>query len=137
MVCRASFLLSDIQVWLDDYKEFFYQRIGNAKREFGDISARKKLRENLQCKSFKWYLDTVFPELFIPGDAAAHGYIKNTESNLCLDSPGTPEDLHKPLVPFSCHNQGENALYCTALFSECTVMYCTIFRMYCTVLYYI
>ena len=59
-----------LQVWLDDYKEYYYQRIGNNKGEYGDISSRLKLREDLKCQSFKWYLDNVFPELFIPGDAA-------------------------------------------------------------------
>ena len=64
-------------MWLDDYKEYYYQRIGTSKTEYGDISSRLQLRKELQCKSFKWYLDTVFPELFIPGDAAG-GHSMNT-----------------------------------------------------------
>ena len=65
VVVRNSVRLAE--VWLDDYKKYYYNRIGNSLGEFGDISSRIKLRENLGCKSFKWYLDTIFPELFIPG----------------------------------------------------------------------
>lgn len=32
-------------------------------RSYGDVSERVALRKQLQCRSFRWYLDTVYPEM--------------------------------------------------------------------------
>ncbi|XP_077006484.1 inactive polypeptide N-acetylgalactosaminyltransferase-like protein 5 isoform X3 [Tamandua tetradactyla] len=53
-----------VHVWLDEYKEQFFLRRPDLKlRNYGNISDRVELRKQLGCKSFQWYLDTIFPEL--------------------------------------------------------------------------
>lgn len=55
--------------------------------DYGDISERIELRKHLNCKSFEWYVKNIYPELFIPGEAAATGEIRNLAfgSEWCMD----------------------------------------------------
>ncbi|XP_056440056.1 polypeptide N-acetylgalactosaminyltransferase 11 [Gadus chalcogrammus] len=51
-------------VWMDDYKEqYFSLRPELRERPYGDVSERQALRQRLQCRSFRWYLDTIYPEM--------------------------------------------------------------------------
>ena len=63
------------EVWLDEYAQYYYDRVGPDKGDFGNISERVKLREDLGCRSFNWYVENIYPELKIPGDSAAHGEV--------------------------------------------------------------
>uniref|UniRef100_A0A2M3YZD5 Polypeptide N-acetylgalactosaminyltransferase n=1 Tax=Anopheles braziliensis TaxID=58242 RepID=A0A2M3YZD5_9DIPT len=98
------------EVWMDEYAQYYYQRIGNDKGDFGDVSSRKKLREELNCKPFRWYLDNIYPELFVPGDAVASGEVRNMGygNRTCLDAPAGKRNLRKAVGLYPCHNQGGN-----------------------------
>ncbi|CAB3401455.1 unnamed protein product [Caenorhabditis bovis] len=100
------------EVWLDDYKQYYYERINNQLGDFGDVSSRKKLRENLGCKSFKWYLDNIFPELFVPGESIAKGEVRNgaVKPARCLDSMVGRHEKNRPVGTYQCHGQGGNQL---------------------------
>ncbi|XP_012712539.3 polypeptide N-acetylgalactosaminyltransferase 11 [Fundulus heteroclitus] len=51
-------------VWMDGYKEqYLALRPELRGRAYGDVSERVALRTRLQCRSFQWYLDTVYPEM--------------------------------------------------------------------------
>ncbi|KAH8234309.1 hypothetical protein KR038_007247 [Drosophila bunnanda] len=98
------------EVWMDEYSQYYYHRIGNDKGDWGDVTDRKELRKNLNCKSFKWYLDTIYPELFIPGDSVAHGEIRNLGygGRTCMDAPAGKKHQKKAVGTYPCHRQGGN-----------------------------
>lgn len=78
---------------------------------FGDISDRLNLRERLQCKNFTWYLNTVYPEAFVPDfDPVKFGAIKNSGSQTCLDV-GENNQGGKAVIMYQCHNMGGNQYF--------------------------
>ena len=46
----------------------WYFFVGARNVDIGDLSPRRELRERLQCKSFRWYLETIYPESQMPLD---------------------------------------------------------------------
>ncbi|XP_062908352.1 polypeptide N-acetylgalactosaminyltransferase 5 isoform X1 [Mobula hypostoma] len=58
------------EVWLDEYVDVFYGHgyhhllnTNNIEFNIGDLSKQKELRKKLQCKSFKWYLENIYPDI--------------------------------------------------------------------------
>ncbi|XP_065192118.1 polypeptide N-acetylgalactosaminyltransferase 13-like [Sycon ciliatum] len=94
------------EVWMDDYKELYYKRRPDARgRDVGSLTKRKELRERLKCKPFQWYIDNIFPELYIPGKRSlALGVVRNPKSDLCLTSNGGLSD-NSAIVLGKCNPQ--------------------------------
>lgn len=80
--------LRTVLVWMEDYsKYFFMSRPDLLKMSAGNLEQRKALKSNLKCSSFKWYLENVYDrrKFIYDQDVVAYGYVKNEESNLCID----------------------------------------------------
>ncbi|KAL1501593.1 hypothetical protein ABEB36_006890 [Hypothenemus hampei] len=92
-------------VWMDEYKRLFfmYQPALENNPIIGDLTHRKQLRQKLRCKSFKWYLENVYPEKFIPDENVfGYGQVK-TDFEMCLDDLQLPEEKVGPLGLYQCH----------------------------------
>ncbi|CAB1346696.1 unnamed protein product [Coregonus sp. 'balchen'] len=59
------------EVWLDEYKDLFYGHgylhlLDRSFIDIGNLTDQIELRKKLECKSFKWYLDNVYPDMVAP-----------------------------------------------------------------------
>ncbi|KAH8271931.1 hypothetical protein KR044_011573 [Drosophila immigrans] len=99
-----------VEVWLDDWKEFYYSFYpGARKASAGDVSDRKNLRDRLKCKSFRWYLENVYPESLMPLDYYYLGEIRNAETETCLDTMG--RKYNEKVGISYCHGLGGNQVF--------------------------
>ncbi|KAM9335022.1 putative polypeptide N-acetylgalactosaminyltransferase 8 [Symphorus nematophorus] len=93
------------EVWLDEYKYnvniAWNLPLENHGIDIGDVSERKKLRERLNCKPFKWYLDNVYPMLDPLHDLLGYGaLINDLRADLCVDQGPIPGNV--PII-HACH----------------------------------
>ena len=100
-------------VWMDKYQQLYWDRLGITGAsvednigEFGDISDRVALREELQCESFEWYLQNQMPEL--ASEILGAGEIRNFHQQFCLDQQDTEHNVGLPVLVFDCHGQKGN-----------------------------
>lgn len=102
---------------MDDYKKFFYIiNPGVLKQTYGDVSERTNLRSDLQCKSFQWYLDNIYPDAQIPRRYKVLGEVRNEAGHLCLDTMGRKENEHVGI--YACHGQGGNQVFSFTMDNE-------------------
>ncbi|XP_054724508.1 polypeptide N-acetylgalactosaminyltransferase 5-like isoform X2 [Uloborus diversus] len=98
------------EVWLDEWKEFYYAiNPGARTADIGDLTERKKLRKDLKCKSFRWFLENIYPESQMPLDYYYLGEVKNAETANCLDTFGRKSGENVAMG--TCHGLGGNQVF--------------------------
>ncbi|CAD6196351.1 unnamed protein product [Caenorhabditis auriculariae] len=100
------------EVWMDEYKRLYYMHRQDLKdKDVGDLTPRRKLRERLQCKPFKWYLDNVIPGKFVMDeDVLAYGTLHTTVNSyrMCTDTLQRDEKMAQLLGVFPCQGKGSS-----------------------------
>ncbi|XP_071026173.1 polypeptide N-acetylgalactosaminyltransferase 11-like isoform X2 [Oncorhynchus clarkii lewisi] len=100
-------------------------------RAYGDISERQAVRQRLQCRSFKWYLDTIYPEMQVASPhnkpqqpvfvnkglrrpkVLQRGRLRNLKADKCLVAQGRSTQKGGAVVLRSCdtHNPEQEWAY--------------------------
>ncbi|XP_062712553.1 N-acetylgalactosaminyltransferase 6 [Aedes albopictus] len=95
------------EVWMDEYKQFLYERNPQFdKTDAGDLTKQKALREKLQCKPFKWFLEEIAPDLLVryplrDPKPFASGRVRSLGNpKFCLDSMN--HKAKEPIGVFNC-----------------------------------
>ncbi|XP_035521617.1 probable polypeptide N-acetylgalactosaminyltransferase 8 [Morone saxatilis] len=101
------------EIWLDDYKKnvliAWNLPLENHGIDTGDVSERKKLREKLKCKPFKWYMANVYPSLDTLDNLLGYGALQNSLlKSYCVDQGAVPGSI--PIL-YECHFQPPQYCY--------------------------
>ena len=106
-------LIRVASVWMDEFKYLYYGRLGQFDRPLeerlgtvGDLTDRKNLREDMQCKSFKWFLDHIVAGRLPYHSLIGAGELVNPINNLCMDKNDRTEHMDEPVDLLPCHNMG-------------------------------
>nr|XP_030685683.1 polypeptide N-acetylgalactosaminyltransferase 12 isoform X3 [Globicephala melas] len=98
-----------MEVWGGENLEFSFRE------PFGDVTERRQLRARLQCKDFKWFLSTVYPELHVPEDRPGFfGMLQNKGlKDYCFDynPPNEHEIIGHQVILYHCHGMGQNQFF--------------------------
>jgi polypeptide N-acetylgalactosaminyltransferase len=97
--CNVHFVCQNYKrvamVWMDEYAEYIYNRRPTYRSiDPGDISKQVALRERLQCKPFKWFMENIafdLPKVYPPIEPNnfGDGYIRSIfDETLCVDAKG-------------------------------------------------
>lgn len=106
-------------VWMDQYKEQYLSlRPDLVGRSFGDVSERVALRKRLQCRSFQWFLQNIYPEMSSSQNhknqvnnrvrrpkVLQTGRLRNVGSGRCLVAQGRPTQKGGAVVLRPCDPQ--------------------------------
>ncbi|XP_029378272.1 probable polypeptide N-acetylgalactosaminyltransferase 8 [Echeneis naucrates] len=107
---RNALRVADI--WLEDYKRnvmiAWNIPLEGHGIDIGDVSARKKLKDKLQCKPFKWYLDNVYPSLQTWDNILGYGLQNTLHEQYCVDQGALPGNIP---VLYECHFQQPQHCY--------------------------
>ncbi|XP_058252753.1 probable polypeptide N-acetylgalactosaminyltransferase 8 isoform X1 [Hemibagrus wyckioides] len=93
------------EIWMDEYKTNVFISwnlpLKDHGIDIGDVTERKKLRNQLECKPFSWYLENVYPELDTWDDLLGYGVMQNgILENHCIDQGPVPGSV--PIL-YECH----------------------------------
>lgn len=95
------------EVWMDEYKTIVKRVMPPlpAGMELGPLDYMLNIREKHKCKTFKWYLENVYPEMFVPMDPSFmryQGEIRNPAKKACIDTLGATGP-GAPIGAYPCH----------------------------------
>lgn len=92
-------------VWMDDWAEFFFlfnPQVAS-KLPSQDVQQRKELRTKLGCKSFEWYLKTVWPQHFFPAKDRWFGRVRSSLGPcMALGNTGLVPGIGGPAYTVRC-----------------------------------
>lgn len=104
-----------VDVWWDDYQKYFLERRPEARNvDPGDLTIPRKIRTDLQCKNFEWFMTEIAYDIpkrypLVVPDNGAEGHLSlMSEDNICIDIAHAGQGV--PITLRSCGTGDTNVM---------------------------